>query len=71
MHYTYILESHARPGEHYIGHTCDIRKRLKEHNAGPLLPHVKILPSKPLPGSGPTDTLNVAEEIKVGQSSWE
>jgi hypothetical protein len=34
MHYTYILESSTEPGERYIGHTSDLKKRLEEHNAG-------------------------------------
>ena len=34
MYFTYILESLAKPGERYIGHTTDLKKRLKEHNAG-------------------------------------
>jgi predicted GIY-YIG superfamily endonuclease len=34
MYFTYILESVAKPGERYIGHTSDIRGRLKEHNTG-------------------------------------
>jgi len=34
MHYTYILESLPKPTERYIGHTSDLKKRLKEHNAG-------------------------------------
>lgn len=34
MHYTYILRSTSQPGAIYIGYTSDLRKRLKEHNAG-------------------------------------
>ena len=34
MYFTYILESLTKPGERYIGHTTDLKKRLKEHNAG-------------------------------------
>ena len=32
MHYVYILENEA--GELYYGFTSDLRRRLKEHNAG-------------------------------------
>jgi len=46
MHYTYILESLARPGEHYIGHTSDIRKRFKEHNSGKCSHSAKLKPWK-------------------------
>ena len=31
--YTYVLLS-EKDGEHYIGHTNNLRKRLEEHNAG-------------------------------------
>jgi predicted GIY-YIG superfamily endonuclease len=34
MHYTYILESLKNPGERYVGHTSDIKKRLEKHNTG-------------------------------------
>ena len=34
MYFTYVLESLAKPGQKYIGHTSDLKKRLKEHNAG-------------------------------------
>ena len=34
MYFTYVLESVAKPGERYIGHTSDLSRRLKEHNAG-------------------------------------
>jgi predicted GIY-YIG superfamily endonuclease len=33
MHYTYVLETSTEPGERYIGHTFDLKKRLEEHNA--------------------------------------
>ena len=32
MFYVYVLEDES--GEHYIGSTIDLRKRLKEHNQG-------------------------------------
>ena len=34
MFYAYILESTAKPGEFYRGHTEDLKRRLAEHNAG-------------------------------------
>jgi predicted GIY-YIG superfamily endonuclease len=34
MFYAYILESLAKPGEFYRGHTDDLKRRLTEHNAG-------------------------------------
>lgn len=38
MFYTYALQSEARPDQRYIGHTEDLRERLKYHNAGKV-PH--------------------------------
>ena len=32
MHYVYVLQGER--GEHYIGYTADLRRRLDEHNAG-------------------------------------
>jgi putative endonuclease len=34
MFYTYILESVNNPNKRYIGHSADLRQRLKDHNAG-------------------------------------
>jgi putative endonuclease len=34
MYYVYLLESVHTPQEHYLGHTDDLRRRLKEHNEG-------------------------------------
>ena len=31
MHYVYILESEAAPGETYVGYTGDLERRLSEH----------------------------------------
>jgi putative endonuclease len=34
LYYAYILRSESFPDQTYIGSTCDLRKRLAEHNAG-------------------------------------
>lgn len=34
MHYVYLIESLARPDQHYVGMTSDLDARLLEHNAG-------------------------------------
>jgi predicted GIY-YIG superfamily endonuclease len=34
MHYVYILRSLSTPNETYVGHTDDLKQRLKDHNAG-------------------------------------
>lgn len=34
MHYVYLLESTAFPGQRYVGATGDLRQRLTDHNAG-------------------------------------
>lgn len=34
MFYVYLLQSEARPDQHYTGFTTDIEGRLKAHNAG-------------------------------------
>ena len=34
MYFTYILESLIKPDEHYIGHTYNLKKRIKTHNNG-------------------------------------
>jgi predicted GIY-YIG superfamily endonuclease len=62
MRYTYTLESTIRPGEHYIGHTSDIRKRLQEHNAGKCAHTAKLNPWK-LKVSIAFDTLEQAQHF--------
>ena len=32
--YVYLLRSKSRLGKHYVGLTNDLKKRLREHNAG-------------------------------------
>jgi len=34
MYCTYIMESLVKPGMRYIGHTSDLKKRIKAHDAG-------------------------------------
>jgi predicted GIY-YIG superfamily endonuclease len=34
VYYTYVLESVSSPGVRYIGHTANLRQRLREHNRG-------------------------------------
>ena len=34
MHYVYLLESVHRPQQRYVGHTDDLKRRLREHNDG-------------------------------------
>jgi putative endonuclease len=34
MTYVYLLESVSFPEQRYVGHTDDLRTRLKSHNAG-------------------------------------
>ncbi|PKN25414.1 MAG: hypothetical protein CVU64_19955 [Deltaproteobacteria bacterium HGW-Deltaproteobacteria-21] len=33
MYYTYVLESVSKPDERYIGHSANLKQRLREHNA--------------------------------------
>ena len=34
MQYVYLLESRASPSERYVGITNELRRRLRDHNAG-------------------------------------
>ena len=43
MFYTYVLKS-ERCGEHYRGHTSDLKQRLAEHNAGKCTHTSKFAP---------------------------
>jgi len=46
MFYTYILESEKKPSERYIGHTTDLKKRLRKHNSGHCNSTRRYLPWK-------------------------
>ncbi|MBX9775427.1 MAG: GIY-YIG nuclease family protein [Xanthobacteraceae bacterium] len=34
MHYVYLIESTAFPGERYVGLTTDLKRRFRNHNDG-------------------------------------
>ena len=34
MHYVYLIESEAFPGQRYVGSTADLKKRLATHISG-------------------------------------
>ena len=34
MHYVYLIQSESFPRQKYVGHTKDLKRRLKEHNSG-------------------------------------
>ena len=42
--YVYLLRSKACDGKRYIGKTCDLRKRVAEHNAGKSIHTNKFMP---------------------------
>ena len=46
MFYTYILRSIEYPEQRYIGHTADLRERLKKHNKGDVPHTAKFRPWK-------------------------
>ena len=46
MYYTYILESVKYPGKRYIGHSADLKQRLRAHNAGKSFHTSKYRPWK-------------------------
>ena len=46
MFYTYILRSIEHPEQRYIGHTADLRERLKKHNKGDVPHTAKFRPWK-------------------------
>jgi len=47
MYYTYVLESIRNPGTRYTGHTSNLTRRLKLHNAltGPAAKNGVVGPS--------------------------
>ena len=34
VYYVYLLESREFPGQHYVGFTLDLKRRVADHNAG-------------------------------------
>ena len=44
MFYTYVLESESYPNQRYIGHTEDLRQRVKDHNGGKTAHTAKYRP---------------------------
>ena len=46
MYYTYIIESINNPEKRYIGHSSDLRQRIKDHNAGLCKASAKYRPWK-------------------------
>ena len=44
MTYVYILQSLEHPDRFYVGITCDLRSRLKKHNAGEVSHTSKYVP---------------------------
>lgn len=63
MFYAYILESVARPGEFYRGHTDDLKRRLAEHNEGKCLHTVKFKPWK-VKFYAAFETMRLAQEFE-------
>ncbi len=46
MYYVYLIESLIKEGERYVGMTTDLKKRLREHNAGKSFHSSKFRPWK-------------------------
>ncbi len=44
MYYTYIIKSSVASGQVYIGHTSDLKNRLKSHNSGESIHTKKFKP---------------------------
>jgi putative endonuclease len=63
MFYTYILESLAKPGEFYRGHTDNLRRRVAEHNAGKC-PHTSKFKPWKIKFYAALETLTLAQEFE-------
>jgi putative endonuclease len=46
MVYVYLLASVAFPDQHYVGHTDDLRTRMRDHNEGRSVHTAKYKPWK-------------------------
>ena len=44
MHYVYVLRSERESDRFYVGLTADLRKRLRDHNAGHSIHTAKYIP---------------------------
>jgi predicted GIY-YIG superfamily endonuclease len=44
MYYVYILQSINNPNAFYIGYTCNLKQRLKDHDSGYSLHTKKFIP---------------------------
>ncbi|MGH8016830.1 MAG: GIY-YIG nuclease family protein [Opitutaceae bacterium] len=44
--HVYLLRSDAYPAQTYVGFTSDLRRRLRDHNAGKSIHTAKFLPWK-------------------------
>ena len=64
MFYAYILESLAKPGELYRGHTDDLKCRLAEHNAGKC-PHTSKFKPWKVKFCASLETLVLARKFEI------
>jgi putative endonuclease len=44
MHYVYLIQSSSKPSERYVGLCTDLKKRLRQHNAGESPHRSKFVP---------------------------
>jgi len=63
MYFPCILESLRQPGERYIGHTTDLKRRIEEHNAGKCKHTANLKPWK-LKLYVAFETLNQAQKFE-------